>query len=75
MATLCSSRIEAHQQQNCEETVPQTSNDVDSKVYCPCHLSEDGCFMTCCYHCDEWYHGYCVCITPDIGQELKDDKK
>ena len=48
MATWQSARIQVRRQQTCEETVPQTSNDVValiSKVYCLCHLPEDGCFM------------------------------
>ena len=38
-------------------------------------LSEDDCFMICCDHCDGWYHGDCMGITPDMDQEMKDDNK
>ena len=81
MATWCSARISARiqacQQENCEETVPQTSNDVASttKVYSLCCLPEDGHFMMYCDHCDEWYLGDCVGITPDIELKMKVDNK
>ena len=31
--------------------------------------------MICCDQCDEWYHGDCLGITPEIGQEMKDDNR
>ena len=76
MATRQSARIRARKQQNCEEVEPQTSNNVVAptlKACCLCRLPEDGHFMICCDHFDEWYHGDCVGITPDIGQEMKND--
>ena len=76
MATWHSARIQACQQQNYEETVSRTSNDAVAlalKVFCLCCLPEDGYFMICCDHCGEWYHGDCVGITPEIGQEMNDD--
>ena len=38
-------------------------------------IAEDGHFMICRDHCNEWYHGDSVGITPHIGQEMKDDNK
>ena len=72
-----SARLQARQQQNCEETVPRTSHVVAStaKVYCLCRLPEDGRFMICCDHCDEWYHGDCVGITPDGELGMRGDNK
>ena len=78
MATWHGARIQACQQQNYEETVSQTSNDAVAlalKVFCLCCLPEDGYFMICCDHCGEWYHGDCVGITTEIGQEMNDDNK
>ena len=68
-----SAGIQTRQRKNCEETVLLTSNDVAStmKVYCLCHLPEDGRFMICCGHCVEWYHGDRVGITSDIKLEMK----
>ena len=47
MVTWRSATIQDCQQQNCEEIVPQTFNDMAPtlKLYCLCCLHEDGCFM------------------------------
>ena len=75
MATRCSTKIQARQQRNCEVAAPQTSIDAVAptlKVYCLCCLPEDGRFMICCDHCNEWYHGDCVGITSEVGQKMND---
>ena len=30
--------------------------------------------MICRDHCNGWYHGDCVGITPDMGKKMSDDK-
>ncbi|XP_053389258.1 protein NYNRIN-like [Mercenaria mercenaria] len=36
----------------------------DDRVYCFCRKQWQGRFMIQCDHCEEWFHGSCVDITP-----------
>ena len=57
------------------EDCSEKFNDVvasTSKAYCLCCIPED---VICCDHCNKWYHGDCVGITPDMGQKMTDDNK
>ena len=39
-----------------------------SDVWCMCRQGENGKFMIQCDSCDEWYHGECVKVTPELAK-------
>ncbi|KAH3836374.1 hypothetical protein DPMN_109744 [Dreissena polymorpha] len=42
----------------------------DKPVYCMCRGVDDGSFMIACDACEEWYHGKCVGVTEESGEEI-----
>jgi hypothetical protein len=45
-------------------------SDGGTEVYCLCKQPYAGRFMIQCDHCEEWYHGECVDITPGEAVSL-----
>ena len=42
----------------------------DGQVYCMCRGIDDGSFMIACDVCEEWFHGKCVGVTEEQGEEI-----
>jgi transposase InsO family protein len=42
----------------------------DDKLYCFCRQPWQGRFMIQCDHCNEWYHGACVNVTPTEALDI-----
>ena len=40
------------------------------EVFCTCRQPDDGSLMIQCDHCDVWYHGRCVEVTPGEAAEI-----
>jgi len=40
------------------------------KLYCLCRKPDMGEFMIQCEKCEEWYHGNCVHVTPDVAETI-----
>ncbi|EDW87511.2 uncharacterized protein Dyak_GE18218 [Drosophila yakuba] len=38
-------------------------------VYCVCRQSHSNGFMICCDKCNEWFHGDCIGLPADIGEQ------
>ncbi|XP_043661979.1 uncharacterized protein LOC122625967 [Drosophila teissieri] len=38
-------------------------------VYCVCRESHSNGFMICCDNCNEWFHGDCIGLPADIGEQ------
>ena len=39
-------------------------------IYCVCKGVDDGSFMISCDWCEEWFHGRCVGVTEEEGEEI-----
>ncbi|VDI61792.1 COMPASS component SPP1 [Mytilus galloprovincialis] len=37
-------------------------------IYCICRKGDQGAFMIQCDLCDDWYHGTCVNVTPEVAE-------
>ena len=42
----------------------------NEQVYCMCRGIDDGSFMIACDVCEEWFHGKCVGVTEEQGEEI-----
>lgn len=42
----------------------------DGGPYCLCRGTDDHRWMICCEFCDDWYHGECIKMTKEIGENL-----
>lgn len=38
--------------------------------YCLCRGSDDHRWMICCEFCDDWFHGECIKMTKEVGENL-----
>ncbi|XP_039490356.1 microtubule-associated protein futsch [Drosophila santomea] len=38
-------------------------------VYCVCRQSHSNGFMICCDNCNEWFHGDCIGLPADVGEQ------
>ncbi|XP_076457207.1 uncharacterized protein LOC143291265 isoform X2 [Babylonia areolata] len=52
----------------------EPTNDT-STVYCICRKPHGNKFMICCDKCGEWFHGQCVGITKQQGQQMEAQNK
>ncbi|KAH3710291.1 hypothetical protein DPMN_069766 [Dreissena polymorpha] len=42
----------------------------DKPVYCMCMGIDDGSFMIACDVCEDWFHGRCVGVKEEQGEEI-----
>lgn len=43
-------------------------------LWCICRTPHNNRFMICCDKCEEWFHGKCVNITRQMGNEMEQRK-
>ncbi|VDI71161.1 COMPASS component SPP1 [Mytilus galloprovincialis] len=55
-----------HRLQDGEDVTKATNPD----LYCLCRKPDDGLFMIQCDFCDEWYHGACIDLTPQLADTM-----
>ncbi|VDH94350.1 Hypothetical predicted protein [Mytilus galloprovincialis] len=55
-----------HRLQDGEDVTKATNPD----LYCLCRKPDDELFMIQCDFCNEWYHGACVDLTPELADTM-----
>ncbi|KAJ2965561.1 hypothetical protein NQ176_g10556 [Zarea fungicola] len=45
-------------------------NDEDNGPYCLCQGPDDHRWMICCEGCDDWFHGECINLSKEVGENL-----
>ncbi|ATY64464.1 PHD transcription [Cordyceps militaris] len=45
-------------------------NDSDNGPYCLCQGPDDHRWMICCEGCDDWFHGECINLVKEVGENL-----
>ncbi|KAK5991280.1 Set1 complex component spp1-like protein [Cladobotryum mycophilum] len=52
------------------EEASDEDDESDSGPYCICRGPDDHRWMICCEKCEDWFHGECVHIGKDVGENL-----
>lgn len=45
-------------------------DDSDNGPYCLCRGPDDHRWMICCEGCDDWFHGECINLSKEVGENL-----
>ncbi|KAF1733129.1 Set1 complex component spp1 [Beauveria bassiana] len=45
-------------------------DDSDNGPYCLCQGPDDHRWMICCEGCDDWFHGECINLSKEVGENL-----
>lgn len=45
-------------------------DDSDNGLYCLCRGPDDHRWMICCEGCDDWFHGECINLSKEVGENL-----
>lgn len=52
------------------DDAPGSGDESDNGPYCLCRGPDDHRWMICCEKCEDWFHGECIDLSKDIGENL-----
>lgn len=60
--------LEAKEKVDKGESIEEEDAD---QIYCLCRKPDDGEFMIQCNYCEDWFHGQCVQLTPELADTIR----
>jgi hypothetical protein len=53
-----------------QESCRKGADEANLPIYCVCRGMDDGSYMIACDWCEEWFHGRCVGVTEEEGEDI-----